>query len=563
MSTEHGEFTDPFQPEGPIDKWTPNRTDPLHNPQPLNPQPLPPGFLDKTTVQMPRDFPTGQATRQPMWGVGRGLRGPIGIVLVVVLVLGLLGLGIGAVVRSNQDSQPVLLSSLGVYAWEDSATLGQNSAVLTTPCKGTLASGIEQRVIGGGYTLSRSQVPLTARPVVAASSARSTTVNWDTSFVPGGSAAQLTNYAICLREPASFFNGATVQYEPSTMTTLAHPGPLPIKAACPAGTAVLGGGYVVQPLQQGGAQPPTIDSSFPYADDSGMGWEIVANSVNGFDKAQAWAVCSGALRTHLEFASVSNVGVFQRAITCSQGTLLGGGFDLLQPRGDNYFSTDYARQDSPGQTLKQDLVHGDTFSDWRVLGEINGIGSHYTATLWAVCWDQNGQPPVTAPTTAATAAPTQAPTVSATSAPTSTAVAAPTASPVPQPTKTTPPSCTVFHTDSKALSSPPPKYVNLDNGEVASTPTGQLAWLAAPGIVAMYEFAPVTNSGASLAGPLTTPYNGVTCAQLQGLTYTQKPIPDQNGEVFAVKLADGHYAKVQVIHPVVGGVTINWTTYKP
>jgi hypothetical protein len=408
-----------------------------------------------------------------------------------------------------------------------------------------LASGFEQRLIGGGYTLSRSQLPLTARPVVASSSKHITT-SWAITFAPKGSAAQLTNYAICLREPTSFFSGAAVQYEPSTLKTLLHPGPLPIKAACPAGTAVLGGGYVLQPYQQGEAQPPTMDSSFPYADGSGMGWEIVPNSVNGFDKAQAWAVCSGALHTHLESASVPNVGVFQQAISCSQGTLLGGGFDLLQPRGVNYFSTDYARQDSPGQTLKQNATQGDTFADWRVVGELNGVGSHYTATLWAVCWDQNGQPPVTAPTVVPTAAPT----------------VALTATPVPQPTKTPTPTCTVYHTFSRTLSSPP-KYVNLDNGEVASTPTGQLAWQVAPGIVAIYEFAPVNSSGSSLAGPLTTPYDSLTCAQLEGLTYTQKPIPDKNGEVFAVKLADGHYAKVQVIHPVSGSVIINWTTFKP
>jgi hypothetical protein len=121
----------------------------------------------------------------------------------------------------------------------------------------------------------------------------------------------------------------------------------------------------------------------------------------------------------------------------------------------------------------------------------------------------------------------------------------------------------VFHTDSKTLSLPAPKYVNLDNGEVAPNPTGQLAWQLAPGITAMYEFAPVTNSGASLAGPLPTPYDSVTCAQLHGLTYNKPSIPDVNNTVFAVKLADGHYAKVQVIHSVGGGVTIDWITYAP
>jgi hypothetical protein len=104
MSAKHGEFTDPLQPQGRIDKWTPSPTDPLHHLQPLNPQPLPPGFLDEKLVQLPKDIASGQTMRTPMWGVGRALRTPVGIVLVVVLVLGLLGLGIGVAVHVSQGS---------------------------------------------------------------------------------------------------------------------------------------------------------------------------------------------------------------------------------------------------------------------------------------------------------------------------------------------------------------------------------------------------------------------------------------------------------------------------
>jgi hypothetical protein len=545
MSAKHGGFTDPLQPEGRIDKWTPSQTDPLHHPQPLNPQPLPPGFQDEQPIHVSKGLPTGQTTLQPMWGVGRGLRNPVGIVLVVVLVLGLLALGIGTVVRLNQGSQPVQLSSPGVYAWEDSTAQGQSPAGVTTPCKGTLAAGVEQQLIGGGYTLSRSQVPITARPVVASSSARSATVDWATSFASTGNGAQLTNYAICLREPTSFFGGAAVQYESSGMKTLAKPGPLPIKVACPAGTSVLGGGYVLQPLQAGEAQPPTIDSSFPYADGSGTGWEIVSTSVNGFDKAQAWAVCTAALHTHLESASVPNDGVFQRTITCAKGTLLGGGFDLLQPRGVNSFSTDYARQDSPGQTLHQDAIQGDTFSDWRVVGELNGVGSHYTATLWAVCWDQNGPPPVTAPTTA----PTQVPTAAAT------------ASPAPQPTRTPIPSCSVVHSGSVQLSSSGSEYVNLDTGKAPDASTdANIEWTPPGTIPATFK----AKNGALLSGPLLTDQ---TCPQLKTLTYVKTSILYSSSPMlFAVKLPDGHYAEVKattIFGSNANYTRIVWTTYYP
>jgi hypothetical protein len=149
------------------------------------------------------------------------------------------------------------------------------------------------------------------------------------------------------------------------------------------------------------------------------------------------------------------------------------------------------------------------------------------------------------------------PTATLSAQPTNTAAPVPTNTAVPTSTATPVPSCTLVFNGTAQLNDAQ-TYLNLDTGQVSNLATD--AYLQLQFSPAGPDFAPVT--GSQTAGLAGSSYESVTCAQLRGLNYGTGSEPATPNAVFAMKLPNGHLAKVLV---TAGAPTpaLQWSTYNP
>jgi hypothetical protein len=516
--------------------WLPG-ADPL-SPVALNPQPLPPVSF-----------------RPAIAGGNRMLRTAVNVVGIVciIAVLAVGGLALQsqwAQSASNSGGpQPGVIQDQNQFHVYQSPQENHASGVAHCAAD-TPQTTLLERLIGGGFTADDEH----GRIVEDQSSypnGGSGGDTWGGVFVPQAQGLTATMVAICLREPRAFFYGRsafdTVQSQP---VAAAHDDKYPdhavAVAACPTGEAILGGGYS---SEYSGGGVYSIDASYPsYVNGAGE-WSVAfhVDPSNGLQRVRlaAYAICASGLKTHLEHQKLAAPLVkyeqyTQDSMTCASGALLTGGYQITTPTltmvgiGDDSPLSDSTRTPASGDFVQQWYVEAAS-SGWQI-----GVSP---GAAWVVCLDQSGAKPQ------ATTAPQ----------PTNTPVprATPTAKPKSHPTNT-PISCPILLTGSGDMNA---DYYNLnveDPAGIEIDPT-----------TAQVQYPPASNDLTALNGALFVDegavgsggYSGFTCAQLKSAHYSATSVPANNNEVFFVKVADGHLAKVLVTVTSGSFPSFTWTTY--
>ncbi len=126
------------------------------------------------------------------------------------------------------------------------------------------------------------------------------------------------------------------------------------------------------------------------------------------------------------------------------------------------------------------------------------------------------------------------------------------------PTPTAAPSCRqIFAASNVALNANSSShYVNLETGQTAESASNMdLGWLTPSGGPGFSG-----ENGVTLHDLGMTNLNAISCAQLEGLSYSPVSVPVQNGHVFAAKLIDGDDVKVAITIPAggLGAPTLQW-----
>jgi hypothetical protein len=542
----------------------------------LNPQPLPPGGADGTHTKSASGG-----------GVNRGLLSAI----IVVCLIGLIGGGVALVPQFFLSAGSQLTP--GVIAWEGlggnpggGAGNGQRGPDVRASCKKTSSggnkkepsksSGLEEHLIGGGFDAQSGSDPSVAVPDNSAS-------RWDWRLHLAG--GRWTSYAICLREPSAFFSSAhALDYISGPVEHFGSDAyQVTSEANCPSGEGILGGGYYALGGGTGGAQSDAsslpVSSSYPIVDGSGARWHVRVDQLSHSSSAtlQAFAICSGTMTTHLEHTSMTVTAVESAAghppfsgtgvASCASGTLLSGGFEVTQGKDDSGLEVDI-ETNAPGKSLTGNKATGDTFTDWATT--LNGVSHLANATsvtgeTWVVCWDVSAQSPATETAQSTPAIqPTPTTQVGPTATPAGVSQPTPTATPVAQPTPTnTPaPQCQVVGRGSASNVNVDLSDINLDGAGPATQPNAvsHIRYSQTP--VGGAIFSPVNASTLHDVG-IGADYNTLDCARLRGFTdYSgASTAPDTPGEVFAVKTAGGHYAKVEIAAMPGGPTQVQWTTY--
>jgi hypothetical protein len=153
---------------------------------------------------------------------------------------------------------------------------------------------------------------------------------------------------------------------------------------------------------------------------------------------------------------------------------------------------------------------------------------------------------------------TPTPTTNPTGGPTPT----PTPRPRPTPTNTPAPTCTLLLSGTGTMNVDK-IYLDVDSGGSATNPGNLSAgadvqWSPSAGVMQPINGALLADAGKIGAGG----FNGLTCAQLKGAKYGGGSVPAADTEVFLVKSAVGHYAKVLVsVIPGALGPALRWQTY--
>jgi hypothetical protein len=445
-------------------------------------------------------------------------------------------------------------------------------------------SSLAERLIGGGFDYRSGSDPSVAAPDNSTSqSAGQHAANWDWRLqLTDGKA---TSYAICLREAPTFFSPASVlDYIVGPVAKhfgLEEP-EIASEASCPsssnssksyisstssiAPTAgdILGGGYVL-----GGSHPPQVTSSYPIVDGSGARWHVSADPLGGNGSTvQAFAICSSTMTTHLEqtamtMKSTDLVTFFgDGATSCTSGTLLSGGFHVMDGKRDIGLGVDI-QTNSPGKSLKVNKTTGDTFTDWAVT--LNGTtegdtAKSVTGDIWVVCWDAATSLTPAAAIDQSTATPVGQRT--ATTNPQANPTPVPTNTPRPQSTPTNTPAsqCQTVAQGSANNANIDLSDINLDGAGPATQPSASshIRYNQTPvGTI----FSPVNSSTLYRVG-LGADFNALDCAHLRGFGYSgSSTVPYTAGEVFAVKTPGGHYAKVEITATAGGPMQVQWITY--
>jgi hypothetical protein len=124
------------------------------------------------------------------------------------------------------------------------------------------------------------------------------------------------------------------------------------------------------------------------------------------------------------------------------------------------------------------------------------------------------------------------------------------------PTPTTAPACTIVSQGSATFNADL-TYFSFDTGHVSASASGGQIHFASG------QFVPANGSTMHDLG-VGASFGNVTCAQLQGLSYSSNGIQMANTDVFAVKTANGHFGVAYVSVPPTGGFpSLRYVTYQP
>lgn len=552
-------FEGPTDPLSGMDKLFTPGTDPVSGMDKLeSPGTDPISGMPTIKPPNPNFLPAVQRT-------GRGVRNAI----IIVCLIGAVLIGGGFVFLSTQPGvagsntiggQPGVIQrqrQIQVYiSAKEQLTTSGHAFCAADGSQGAL----DERLVGGGFTADDDHGNLLATQSIYPHS----NGDWYGNFLPQTQGHSATVIAACLRKPATFFNGLpgfdTAQSLPQHA---AHDDKNPTSAvamaACPAGEAILGGGY--QSVYSGGGVY-SIDASYPsYANGVGE-WNVAfhVDPTNGLQRVQltAYAVCAKGLTTHLEHKAIAGIATrknpfTQDSMTCASGELLTGGYQITAPA-----SLVGVGDDSPLNDITRSQANGSIVQSWYVAVSSSGWQAHVSpGQLWVTCLDAPGSATPTTPPSAPTAT-THAP------RPTSTPKPRPTATPRPRPTNTPAASCVSIYSGS-GMMNVDMRYLNVDKSGSAgigiSSTGAQAQWdtQTTNSTITSVNGAAFANLGAIGASG----FNGVTCAKLKSASYTASKIPVANGEVFLVKTPGGHYARALItLTPGTLGPTLTWRTFK-
>lgn len=511
--------------------------------------------------QVALDAPGGNVRGGPRSAL-RGMRTALILVCVIGLVLVGGGFAVQSFLLASSAGSGTIVIQPGAVQWQHQIRVYTSAKEqLTTSGSARCAAnasvgGLEERLVGGGYTADDDHgITLEAQSSYPSVSDG----NWFGYFVPQAQGHLATVIAVCLREPAAFFNGLQpFDFVKSPPKRAGHqdgylPSALAI-AACPAGEAILGGGFA-SGYSGGGVY--SIDASYPaYANGIGQ-WNVAfhVDPTNGLQRVQlnAYAICSKDLTTHLEQKAIAGIisrgePSTQGAMGCASGTLLTGGYQITTPS----LSLVSVGDDSPLSDTTRTPASGAFVQQWYVEASSSGWQPKVSpGKIWVTCLDTSNSatPTVTATT----------PTVR----PTSTPRPRPTATPKPKPTNTPAPSCKSILTGTGQMGGDY-NYLNVDSstGIGVNTNGAQVEWDQASNTLLPINGAALSDKGTIGSGA----FNNLTCTQLKSASYVAQSVPMTDGEVFLVKTPGGHLAKVLVTVPPAGGPavpTLTWQTYQP
>ena len=197
---------------------------------------------------------------------GRGVRNTIIIVCIIAVAL----IGGGFVFLSTQPGAAgsnTIGGQPGVVQWQHQIQVYTSAKEQMTTsgnafCAADGSHGaLDERLVGGGFTADDDHGNL----VEAQSAYPHGSGDWYGNFLPQAQGHTATVIAVCLRKPAAFFNGLqsfdTAQSHPmdASHNDGAQTSAVAV-AACPAGEAILGGGYL-SAYSGGGVY--SIDASYP------------------------------------------------------------------------------------------------------------------------------------------------------------------------------------------------------------------------------------------------------------------------------------------------------------
>ncbi len=411
---------------------------------------------------------------------------------------------------------------------------------------------LDERLVGGGFTADDDHGNL----VAAQSAYPHGSGDWYGNFLPQNQGHTATVIAACLRKPAAFFNGLpsfdSVQSHPmnASHNDGAQTSAVAV-AACPAGEAILGGGYL-SAYSGGGVY--SIDASYPaYANGVGE-WNVAfhVDPTNGLQRVQvtAYAICAKGLTTHLEHKAIAGIATrknpyTQDSLTCASGELLTGGYQITASP-----SLVGVSDDSPLNDITRSEANGSVVQNWYVAVASSGWQAHVSpGQIWVTCLDAPGSATPTTQPTATAHAPR----------PTSTPKPRPTATPRPRPTNTPVASCVSLYSGTGTMTVDN-TYLNVDS----STGIGHILSGAQAQWDTSTTITPVNGAAFANLGKIgASGFNGVTCAKLKSASYTASKITVASDEVFLVRTATGQYAKVLItLTPGTPSLTLTWKTYK-
>ncbi len=381
-----------------LDKWRTPGTDPLSQVA-LNPQPLPPTNLTPSAIGGNRSLPAIQ----------HGLRNTIIIVCIITLLLIAGGLALKSALPNAPVGALTITIRPGVVLRERQVQVSNSAKELAATsgsarCADSSQGTLDERLVGGGFTSDDDH-----GNIVQAQSSYPSALdgNWYGYFLPQVQGHAATVIAVCLREPASFFNGLqSFDIVQSLPKKTAHDDKYPAAAiavaACPMGEAILGGGYE---SEYSGGGVYSIDASYPmYANGVGQ-WNVAfhIDPSNGLQRVQlrAYAICSKGLVTHLEHKAIAGIATrknpyTQDSMPCASGTLLTGGYQITAPP-----SLVAIGDDSPLNDITRNPVSGDFVQQWYVEASSSGWQAGVSpGDVWVTCLDlSNSAATVTTPRT--------------------------------------------------------------------------------------------------------------------------------------------------------------------
>jgi len=474
-----------------------------------------------------------------------------------------------------------------------------SAAIVTARC---LAN---ERVVGGGFSVSPQkvlattangddiQVPYDALLASYPSALDAWTVVVDDRINTKGEGSILViAHAICTPSPIlTQIVAGTQAYGGDEGEATYDPGPWKI-ATCPPNTALLGGGFQIQPVYAGIAPLPLASAPLFGGPLNGIpiGWRVRAQGSDDDASVTAYAVCTKVSAQKIKLLSLQNVysrpktgvGVAPilykseeytftgtGAAPCTFGAVMtSGGFIIpaSQRNAQDQYVTNGFQGTTHLRTFFADYT-GNGAGEWQMRYTIYdpqwltfNTGKFVPSTLSYTSYGGYLQPVCVEVYPEGSAPPTATSTSPPTPAPTSTPTQPGQGKPTPTNTAPSGPQCTQLVGGTGAMNVDNP-YLDVESATgIGHLPAGADAqWGPAAGAMQPVGGAALADKGAIGVGG----FNALTCAQLKGAGYGGGGAPAADGEVFLVRTAAGHYAKVLVSLPAGGpGPALRWITYQ-